>query len=127
MLQTLFILKINTNLFSKVINICDLPLISAGIICLWCYTPTSGLKMTLVPSKAMVRRLRWHLVLKVATTLVTMMSSASSLLESMRKCAEQQGDHRGRSSYTLATIIIITITITTISWTEKNRRQAVKY
>lgn len=42
--------------------------------------------MTLVPSKAMVRKLRWHLVLKVATTLVTMMSSVSSLLESMGKC-----------------------------------------
>lgn len=42
--------------------------------------------MTLIPSKAMVRRLRWHLVLKVATTLVMIISSASSLLESMWKC-----------------------------------------
>lgn len=58
-------------------------------------TPTSGLQITLVPSKAMVRRLRWHRVLKVATTLVIMISSASSLLESMRKCVVQQEDHRG--------------------------------
>lgn len=49
--------------------------------------------MTLVPSKAMVRRFRWHLVLNVATTFVMMMSSASSPLESMR-CVAQKEDPR---------------------------------
>lgn len=58
-------------------------------------TPTSGLWMTFIPSRAMVRRLRWHRVLKVLTTLVMMMSRDSSLLESMRAHVARREEHWG--------------------------------